>query len=966
MPSGFGGSSRILLSGSTAAIGNTGSTGPTGPTGPQGPVGLTGPTGATGVAITEMSVQNGFIAVTFDNGIQLFSDNKIKGPSGGSETLIVYGENLGSGLTIFSERISDNDLKIRSIKSSDQNIVSVYTTDDEVIVEFDKESTGYFNVTGTKYKNSLIRFGEGNQLISLEGTKYSPDTTSVSFTSKDYREKALDITERKVSETIESISGFTFEINPDEARVFSVDLTDEASPPPVIFRINAPSSLDTGQSFTLIVKGATGTSPSTDRFYSNDSIILFPYNNSPCFSGSTTTPDIFNFFWLGNYWYGNLVKWGTGSDSPGIFDCNSLEPADGGIGEARFAQQQQGITGACCTGTTCEITDLYSCTGYFQGYGTTCGAVGSTAGGICDKRGACCITNIETQSVICRQLTCTQCINFGLSDSLFTTFHGNESVCEKINCISSYNGIGACCNGLGECIQSTEEDCFNQGGFFQGIGIECNGYSDSLNYFDDFEEEFVCTQGTGACCLGTTCSDGISYDACLALGGIYGGKDSICAESNCSFNYAESKIKCAGRVLGVDLYPGDLFAGGMVVGTYSPYYSHVLGAKTVFTKEPYGTTSEIMATGDIPSEYYRSVYDNHGYGFGGVTSPDFLTCNQLSQVEYPEEGDSKPDSYIMIVSLDPIAVDEAGNYIDFFAGSTANTEFPWSNYGCAWGPYVDLNNRQTSQGIFREEYIQVGSYNEGYWYTGNTAEDSAEYLKNRTFSTCREARSLGQDWLNRLRTRSLQTINGFWRRNWGLYNSVHLAHADNIDYIQYSPRGSEFSYTDFGPALTGDYTAIRATRLMDDSLTSPVQGTGSNPPQVSQWFLPSYDEMGYLAAYCSTDESNPYGMFSLNSALLSVNGTPLTGWYWTSTGAFDPDSSEGILTDAGSTAGTVAWAMYFAQTGYASDFLSGRKNRYENKYKVRPIRLVRCDGNYGVTGSTEEKAWNIPPILRDN
>ena len=58
--------------------------------------------------------------------------------------------------------------------------------------------------------------------------------------------------------------------------------------------------------------------------------------------------------------------------------------------------------------------------------------------------------------------------------------------------------------------------------------------------------------------------------------------------------------------------------------------------------------------------------------------------------------------------------------------------------------------------------------------------------------------------------------------------------------------------------------------------------------------------------------------------------------------------------------------MYFAETGSPSDFKSARKNRYDNKYKVRPVRLIRCDGNYGVTGSDQHKAWNIPPILRDN
>lgn len=963
MPSGVGGSSRVIIQGSAAAIGNTGSTGPTGNTGPQGPLGVTGPTGNTGPSITQMSVINGFLAVTFDNGEQLFSDNVIKGPSGGYETLVIYGENLGTGYTFYSERVSENNLKIRSLVSENQDILSVYTNDDEVIVEFDKDSTGYFNVGGITYANSLIGISAGNELFSIPYTNYNSTNQGVYFTSKDYKERAIDITERGTSTTIEAISGFTFEINPDEARVFAVDLTDEATPPPVTFKINAPASVDTAQSFTLIVKGATGTTPSTTRFYSDDAIVQFPFNQEPCFSGSVSTPDIFNFFWAGNYWYGNVVKWGAGANDPQPFDCNSLDPANGGRLAPRLGNFQQGITGACCTGITCEITDLYSCSGYFQGAGTTCGAVGSTAGGICDQYGACCIRNIETNSSMCRILKCNQCMNFGLSDSIFTTFHGNGSVCEEIDCISAYDGIGACCNGLGECSQVTEDDCFLQGGFFRGVGVPCNGVG-NIDSFTDYDETFVCTEGVGSCCFGTTCSNGYTYGSCLAAGGLYAGSGSTCAETTCFQSSRQQEPTCAGRVLGVDLYPGDLYAGGMVIGTYNPFYGYALGAKDVFTKEPFGTTAAIMATGEISSEYYRNVYDHHGYGFGGVTSDDFKTCKDFSNLEYPDYGESKPDSYIMVISLDPVTVDGNGNVISYSdGGATGTYEFPWSNYGCAWGPYVNYEGRQTSTGIFREEYVQVGSYNEGYWSTGVTFEDSAEYLKNRTFSTCREARALGQDWLNRLRTRSLQTINGFWRRNWGLYNSLHMAHADNIDFIQYTPRGGEFSYTSFGPGITGEYTAIRATRLLSDALSS---STGPNPPNVSQWFLPSYDEMGFIAANCTNDTNTPYPNFDLNSALLSTGNTPVTGWHWTSTGAFDVDNNEGVLSGDGATAGTVAWAMYFAETGSPSDFKSARKNRYDNKYKVRPVRLIRCDGNYGVTGSDQHKAWNIPPILRDN
>ena len=92
----------------------------------------------------------------------------------------------------------------------------------------------------------------------------------------------------------------------------------------------------------------------------------------------------------------------------------------------------------------------------------------------------------------------------------------------------------------------------------------------------------------------------------------------------------------------------------------------------------------------------------------------------------------------------------------------------------------------------------------------------------------------------------------------------------------------------------------------------------------------------------------------------------MVGWHWTSTGAFNGPSGEGVYEGGGTTAGSVAWASYFSEKGNTSSFKSSRKNRISNKYKVRPIRLIRCDGNYGITGSSTNKAWNIPSILRDN
>ena len=198
-----------------------------------------------------------------------------------------------------------------------------------------------------------------------------------------------------------------------------------------------------------------------------------------------------------------------------------------------------------------------------------------------------------------------------------------------------------------------------------------------------------------------------------------------------------------------------------------------------------------------------------------------------------------------------------------------------------------------------------------------------------------------------------------------------MVNADNAEYINFTSRGN-FDSSMFGPAVTGGhYTAARAVRLLPDGLTSGTQGATANPHTVSPWFIPSHDELGFLASHCLRDGNSPYA-FDLNSELLLNGGTPFTGWYWSSTGSFNGNSAgegtNGVSEVDGP--GSVAWAMNFSESGSLENFKSARKHRTENKYKVRPIRLVRCDGLYGVTGSSPDiqtaKTWQISPILRDN
>ena len=138
--------------------------------------------------------------------------------------------------------------------------------------------------------------------------------------------------------------------------------------------------------------------------------------------------------------------------------------------------------------------------------------------------------------------------------------------------------------------------------------------------------------------------------------------------------------------------------------------------------------------------------------------------------------------------------------------------------------------------------------------------------------------------------------------------------------------------------------------------------------------------MSFIASQCIADITDDLDDgFNLNASLIGEDAVPYAGWHWTSTGAFDESKGftaglgEGVaVVDStgveGATAdpGTLAWAMKFDVNGRENRFLVGKKNRTHNKYKVRPIRLLRCDGR-GITGGSEnKKLWKLPRVLRDS
>ena len=158
-----------------------------------------------------------------------------------------------------------------------------------------------------------------------------------------------------------------------------------------------------------------------------------------------------------------------------------------------------------------------------------------------------------------------------------------------------------------------------------------------------------------------------------------------------------------------------------------------------------------------------------------------------------------------------------------------------------------------------------------------------------------------------------------------------------VDYTEYSPR---------------QYNAFYLSSMVSSGLTSAPQGITANPIALSDWFIPSHDEMAFIAMKTigQTD-------FNLTESLL-LNGQPLNGTYWTSTGTFNYNKPEGIYDGVTKPEpGSVAISMYFSGDGNG-DLYEVKKEDRGISNKVRPIRIIRCDEQY----PNNLKLWNLPKI----
>lgn len=406
-------------------------------------------------------------------------------------------------------------------------------------------------------------------------------------------------------------------------------------------------------------------------------------------------------------------------------------------------------------------------------------------------------------------------------------------------------------------------------------------------------------------------------------------------------------------------------------------------------------------------------------------------------------------------------IDDNGFY--YYVKKRQTQTFVWSHGGTAFCPTLDDNfdgifegglylpneSDNTSECLSGKlaNIKHEGSYGTlpierdsvlGNTYFGNTTTfDGCNQSSNACISQCAMSPSL--------RTRALGSpfamtrSTGWWSRNWGIYNSCRLFSSDVAEYFlrsnsEYASSGQFANFRQFygmtgAPAngvgnpsrfspqyfsttigLPGVRTTIaEATSAFNRHYYKRDDMASQGFPQVSRWYIPSADELAFIANACIDSninlQSKIYNWSGGDESLGAGGGDvpfgiPIgglnnfaNGWVWTSTGSFDEgitqqyiqatgglpfnnNNSNGTTSQITCNKFTKAWAMKFPQyqilnpseySNLANQFRIKKADDLDDKYEVRPVRLVRCDQKYYNNSSPEylrNSVWHVP-VLTD-
>jgi hypothetical protein len=454
-----------------------------------------------------------------------------------------------------------------------------------------------------------------------------------------------------------------------------------------------------------------------------------------------------------------------------------------------------------------------------------------------------------------------------------------------------------------------------------------------------------------------------------------------------------------------------------------------------------------------PCNTYRSVYDPMGYGF---TLPDGNNSNCDSWLMIVSPWHARIDQKFFTTDTSQSGAvnfntvpytdntirsdttqSDFGALLDFDDATslfvftrTANT-FTWSHGGTAHCVTIDSN----LDGIFNDQFAESGCAFVGSNISHDGAYGTLPILKNgimgntywgnaTSFDTCPDVDICRGGCINAPSARTglgrpfIFTRNtGWWSRNWGLYNSCRLFGSDVAEYYLRSGNGiggglfanlkalygatgyagftANFFHTGTSTAKT---TIAEGCSVYNRKYYSSEEMKSLGYPQVSRWYVPSIDELSFLAKQC-VDINLQQKLYNYSGAATGVpigfSSVGANGYVWSSTGTFDegitaqyiqatggspwPNSGENgseIISSSDSRYGqistkqfTKAWVLKFPEfdiqnqsSPAASNFKVKKAHDFDDRYELRLVRLIRCDQRYYNNSSAEllrNRTWMV-------
>lgn len=381
-------------------------------------------------------------------------------------------------------------------------------------------------------------------------------------------------------------------------------------------------------------------------------------------------------------------------------------------------------------------------------------------------------------------------------------------------------------------------------------------------------------------------------------------------------------------------------------------------AADVFLKITNGSIGDADGVADwgTLSSLYKTVYDPQGYGF-----------------KLPENHNGECDSWLMIVmpfpariaqdywvdfsdnprrfgtrpytenAIDPdtsqtpynflnidFAFDDESQFESFYRSRVVNT-FTWSHGGTSYAPIVPSNliSGEFSSGGEADEnafcasvipklvlkndgqygtlYVQRGGVT-GTTYWGNiSSHDTCFDIPNICGLNCAQSPTIrsraGQDHVFSRNT-------GYWSRNYGLINSIHLFNSDIAEYYLRSGNGlggtafanlkskygatgsSNFVSSFFHTGSTFAKTTIaEGCSVYNRKYYSTEDMRAMGYPQISRWYVPSIEELSFLRYQSHNNVKLQQKIYNYNGP---ASGIPIgdrsitnNGWVWSSTGSFN-------------------------------------------------------------------------------